>query len=326
MEILRLRRLLCAVVLSVGCSGSVSDLSSAPVAPSADVAQPLVGVADLGTDPAVVAIDLGGPVTCAGALVAADLVLTARHCVSYPDPEAACTLSGASPPPLRQASTVGVRVTDGGDLFAPRVRARSIVVPPVASACDADIAFLELEEPIDTVQPLAVRANGIAVGGHVRSVGFELSAALSAGFEKNVRDHVVVVDTTATEFLLQEGPCTSGCGGPAIDESSGEIVGVVSRGGPEGDVATRADAFLAFIDAELAQADADRPIVGAAREKKGPVDMGANCTLGVDCAAGVCVTDSGRRYCSRSCSPHDHCPAHFRCETSAQGNPVCVAD
>ena len=147
MEILWLRRLLGVVVLSAGCSGSVSDLSAGPVAPSADVAEPVAGVADLGTDPAVVAIDLGGPVSCAGALVAADIVLTARHCVSDPDPEAACTLSGASPPPpLRQASTVGVRVTDGGDLFAPRVRARSIVVPPVASACDADIAFLELEE------------------------------------------------------------------------------------------------------------------------------------------------------------------------------------
>jgi len=326
MEILGLRSWLCAVVFSVGCSGSVSDLPSGPVAPSADVAEPVLGVADLGTDPAVVAIDLGGPVSCAGALVAADLVLTARHCVSYPDPEAACTLSGASPPPLLQASTIGVRVTDGGDLVAPRVRARRIVAPPVASACGADIAFLELEEPIDTVQPLVVRANGIAVGGHLRSVGFELAAALAAGFEKNVRDHVVVVDTTATEFLIQEGLCTSGCGGPAIDESSGEIVGVVSRGGPDGDVATRADAFLAFIDAELAQANPERPIVGAAKEKKGPVDMGANCTFGVDCAAGVCVTEAMRRYCSRSCSPHDHCPAHFRCETSAEGSPVCVAD
>jgi len=79
-------------------------------------------------------------------------------------------------------------------------------------------------------------------------------------------------------------------------------------------------------DAELAQANPERRIVGAAREKKGPVDMGAHCTFGVECAAGICVTEATRRYCSRSCSPHDHCPAHFRCETSAQGSPVCVAD
>lgn len=312
-------------VFILGCSGSASDLSAAPVAPSASIEVPVTGVADLGSDPAVVAIDWGGPVTCAGALVAADVVLTARHCVSYTDPEVACTAAGRPAPPLRAPESIGVRVTDGSDFFAPRGLARNIVVPPVATACGADIAFLELEEPIDDVHALVVHAEGIAIGGHVRSVGFA-SQGLASAFEKRVRDHVLVVDTTATEALLNEAVCTSGCGGPAIDETSGEIVGIVSHGGPDGDVATRADAFLVFIDAELAQAGPDRPIVGAAKEKKGPIDMGANCILGANCAAGVCVTDTTRRYCSRSCSPHDHCPAHYRCETSAEGSPVCVAD
>jgi len=315
-----------AVMCLVGCSGTTSDLPVGPVAPSADVAEPVAGVADLGTDPAVVAIDWGGQVACAGALVASDVVLTARHCVSSRDTEVACTSAAPAAPALLPARSLGVRVTDGGDFFAPRVRVQRIIVPPVASACGADIALLELEQPVDTVQPLVVHQEGIAVGGHVRSVGFEVEASVSAGFEKRVRDHIVVADTTATEILLREAVCTSGCGGPAIDEATGEIVGVVSRGGPDGDVATRADAFLPFIEAELAEAGSSRPIVGASKEKKGPVDMGANCTDGADCAAGVCVTDAARRYCSRSCSPHDHCPAHFRCETSAQGVPVCVAD
>jgi Trypsin len=319
------RRVAWGLVFISGCSGSSSELSAGPVAPSADIDVPVVGVADLGSDPAVVAIDWGGPVACAGALVASDVVLTARHCVSYAEPEAACTPAGRPPPPLRQAGSMGVRVTDGGDFFAPRVLARNIVVPPVANACGADIAFLELEDPIDAVRALVVNAQGVAIGGHVRSVGFAPQGALAAGFEKRVRDHVLVVDTTATEALLSEALCTSGCGGPAIDEATGEIVGVVSHGGPDGDVATRADAFLVFIEAELARAGPDRPSVGAAKEKKGAIDMGANCILGSDCAAGVCVTDAARRYCSRSCSPHDHCPAHYRCEASAQGSPVCVA-
>jgi hypothetical protein len=110
-----------------------------------------------------------------------------------------------------------------------------------------------------------------------------------------------------------------------IDEVTGDIVGVVSRGGPDGDVATRADAFSTFIEAALVQDGSGRAGLGAAKERKGPVDMGADCAVGADCAAGVCVTEASRRYCSRSCSPHDHCPAHFRCERSAQGATVCVS-
>jgi hypothetical protein len=325
MEMSWVRRWVWVGLLLVGCSGAESELSEGPVAPSADVENPVAGVPDLGMDPAVVAIDIGGPVACAGALIASDVVLTARHCVSASDLESAC-LPSAQSPPLLGPESLGVRVTDGEDFVAPRVRARAIRVPALANACGADIAIIELEEPIDTVQPLVVDVEGIALGGHVRSVGFGTEAGEPKSFEKRVRDHVAVVDATATEILLHETGCTIGCGGPAIDEATGEVVGVVSRGGPDGDVATRVDPFVTLVEAALAEASSTRPVVGASKEKKGPIDMGANCVVGADCAAGVCVTDMARRYCSRLCSPHDHCPAHYRCEASAQGSAVCVAD
>jgi hypothetical protein len=277
----------------------------------------------LGSDPAVVAIDSGGSVACAGTLLAPDVVLTARHCVSFSDGGSECTQADRAPPPLRQAESLGVRVTDGSEFLAARVRGRDILVPPGAVGCGEDVALLLLEQPIDTVRAIGVRKDGIAIGGHVRSVGF--AAEPDGGFRKRVRDHVVVVDTAATELLLHEAACTSGCGGPAIDEMTGQVVGVVSRGGPEGDVATRTDVFSSFVDGVLSQEGSSRVGAGAAREKKGPVDMGANCTTGADCAAGVCVTEAARRYCSRSCSAHDHCPAHFRCARSAQGAAICLA-
>ena len=57
------------------------------------------------------------------------------------------------------------------------------------------------------------------------------------------------LDTSAREFLVGEATCQGDSGGPALDEASGEIVGVVSRGGPACDAAnahniyTRTDAF-----------------------------------------------------------------------------------
>ena len=96
MNIFGCRNALSWVVFACACSGTASDLP-ARSEPSAEICRPVVGARDLGSDPAVVAIDWGGPIVCAGALVAEDVVLTARHCVSDPDTEAACT--PAAPPP-----------------------------------------------------------------------------------------------------------------------------------------------------------------------------------------------------------------------------------
>ena len=67
------------------CSGPSASSILPNGAPNADVVSPPPGVADRGDDPAVVAIDADVPL-CAGALVAPDVVLTSRHCVSVPAP------------------------------------------------------------------------------------------------------------------------------------------------------------------------------------------------------------------------------------------------
>src|SRR5579859_7492893 len=115
-----------ALAVAMACSGASTDLSADTPKPSADIEDPVVGAIDHGSDPAVVAIDSGGVTLCTGELVAPDLVLTSHHCLSLSSEETSCTAAGSSPPPLRQPAALGVRVTDGGDLSAPRVRARGI--------------------------------------------------------------------------------------------------------------------------------------------------------------------------------------------------------
>ena len=123
-----------------------------------------------------------------------------------------------------------------------------------------------------------------------------------------------------------------------LDETSAQIVAVLS--GPEAnassgasgsvsatDIGTRVDAYAALIHRALAEGAPFPSPTGRAKTKKGPIDLGASCQTGADCAAGACVTDASRQYCSRTCSARDRCPTRFRCAKSngpAGPASVCV--
>jgi hypothetical protein len=210
-----------------------------------------------------------------------------------------------------------------------RAHGRAVFVPRGPSPCGADFAVLLLDRSIDDVVPLAVRRTGAAPGDHLRTIG--LSPALNpAPAPKIVRDHVLVAASAETEIEIAEGSAPSG-GGVAIDENTAEVVGLVSRVAAARStvVYTRVDVFLTLLDRALAESEGVRPVTGAQKVKKGPVDMGSECVSGADCAAGVCIhtSDGVGRYCSRACSARDRCPAHFRCEqarTGGSGDPPAV--
>jgi hypothetical protein len=315
-----------ALIHVAACSGqAVSTLPSS--APSIDSVSPPPGVPDRGYDPAVVAIAATDAVTCAGALVAPDVVLTARHCVSLVAGPIACPadVAGAAPP-LRAPGSLRILVGDDASTAAIRARGRGIRVPPATSMCGADVALVLLDVPIDDVQPFAIRSTGAAQGDHLRTVGWRL--APRAGVASRIlRDHLLVVGASPTELELDEA--VAGGGGLAIDEATVEVLGIFSRsvGDPSRAVYTRADAFLTLIDDALAESEsATGSSPGRRKPKKGAVDLGANCAVGGDCAAGVCVAMSGglEQYCSRSCGTYDRCPARFRCQRSQSGAQVCT--
>ncbi len=313
----------------LACSVQVSaPAGSSSGLPMVNEAVPTPGVRDRGDDPAVVAVDAGGPAVCAGALVAADVVLTARRCVLQGGPAPDCTDADVPAGPARSPADIRVLVGDALATAVERARGAAVVVPGADALCGADVALIVLDAPIDGIRPLAVRPTGAAQGDHVRTVAFR-PLGPGASVEKLVRDHVRVADTTAAEMRVAEA-CQSVAGGPAIDETTGEIVGVGSHAdepscaGPGAmDVYERADAFYPLVGEALAKSSFAAG-KGGQQTKKGPIDLGDNCARGSDCAAGVCVSEGDHRYCSRTCDAHDRCPAHFRCHKSSYAAWVCV--
>jgi hypothetical protein len=88
-------------------------------------------------------------------------------------------------------------------------------------------------------------------------------------------------------------------------------------------VYTRTDTFAWLVEEAFARLgelgrEADAGASRDAAPKRGtkqkpPSDVGGPCVRASDCAAGICVTDGDRSYCSRPCGPGDRCPAQFHC-------------
>jgi hypothetical protein len=279
------------LLIACGAETVASTPGSTP-APRVDLSPSLAGVPDRADDPAVVALDIAGRgVVCTGVLLSADVVLTS---------------SGCAPP-----SPQGLRVLVGDSIASAVERARGLqVLAPALGG--SDLALVALDATIDDIAPLAVRATGAATGDHVRTVGFTLSGRI-------VRDHVPLLGSNEGAFLVEEKACVVGEGAAALDESTGEVLGVLTSGATTGcapdadrEAYARTDVVLPLL-AEALAVDGRSVTKGAQKTKKGPIDMGAGCSLGADCAAGACATYAGAQYCSRTCDAQDRCPAHFKC-------------
>jgi V8-like Glu-specific endopeptidase len=334
-----------------GCASQSPSGPSQAAGVQVDQTEIVSGVPDTGQEPAVVALDVGEGSLCTGSLIAPDVLLTARHCVTVTVDPIACPSTAKQV--LSERAPSSLRVLVGDDIATAQEVAHGVSVfePPGDQICDADIALVLLDQAVD-VDTLGVSVLPITVGDHVTAVGYGRKTDADPPGTKLLREHVEVLSLSPTEFTVGEATCQGDSGGPALDEGTNDIVGVVSRGGATctgpgaHNVYTRTDAFAALIDQALAASAYTEALLeggmldagadaGADAGKKKPTkrdggatkpasDMGDPCTTAGDCAAGVCVTGGGKQYCSRSCGTGDRCPAHFHCTATSPTEKVCI--
>lgn len=168
---------------------------------------------------------------CSGALIAADVVLTAAHCV----PQGATykiIIPGENPPRLIDVKRVAAH---------PQFNAQGIA----AHRASADVALVQAAEPLTrsrTVAPTAAPLTPIAAGnrysisgigvtirGDGKSGGTVRSASLVSTSKPGTLQ-IRLVDPATENKSAGLGACTGDSGGPVFEDQHGRavIVGVVS--------------------------------------------------------------------------------------------------
>ena len=349
----RIVTLLACAFGAAACSSGFDPSARPSPAPSPDASdgglevdttEIVSGAPDRGRDPAVVAIDIGGEGLCSGTLIAPRVVVTARHCVSVTTESVSCPSSTAQITSNRSPKSLGILVGDDAQSAELVAHGKAVVVPKSDVLCDHDIAAIVLDQDVTGIAFVKISKTAPEKGHFVRAVGYGKTGDYGAAGEKLLREHVKIQDVSAAELEVGEATCNGDSGGPALDESSGELLGVVSRGGPacEGsdvhNIYTRADAFADVIASALAKADesgADsdagvyspkpKTDAGTTTSGKPGTDMGASCNKGSDCSTGVCVKNGSDTYCSRTCGSGDRCPNGYHCTDVNGGKKVCIA-
>ena len=189
---------------------------------------------------ATVLVNEAGSPSCSGVLIAPNLVLTARHCVTYYNETSEC---GA---PLRGQLPTSLITISAGVYANPRspvARAVRFFVPAAQDLCGNDIALVALDNDLKGVTPATVRFSPVAVDDVTTAVGYGTQGSgrrqrggvkvlaigpASSGYE-TTGGQTLMMTVPANELATTESTCYGDSGGPLLDALD-QVVAVASRG------------------------------------------------------------------------------------------------
>jgi len=175
-----------------------------------------------------------GSVTCSGALIRDDRVLTAHHCVAARD--------GKGAPLTHDVKPENVRVELGGD-YLPwgEVGVRAVLAPNCGYVSgDGDLAVLILARHLTGVATRPIRLEEPPTKhDQIEPIGFGRCALSGDGIHRKHRLGGAIELVADGRFRLGAGICPGDSGGPAVSQDSGEILGVISASAMDGDELTR---------------------------------------------------------------------------------------
>ncbi len=313
---------------------------------------------DASQDSVVLVYNAAAGFECSGTLIAPNLVLTARHCISATGGSLFCDVNGTGSSGGHIAGDFNAAVTyvfvgqtrptDMNLAKNPDAKGTQFFHDDATNTCNHDLALVLLDRDIPNAVIAQLRLDTKPdVAETVLAVGWGVTETTDSPPVRMQRKGVKIIsvgpraDPTypvpPNEFKVGEDFCHGDSGGPGFAESTGAVIGVVSRGGNgagdpkiansgciDGPGAvtlnwyTEVAAFKDVILAAFVEAGHEPWIEGQPDPRLAKFNEA--CATGKDCRSGICHAST----CTQDCST-DACPDGFDCkDDAAAGTKICV--